>query len=107
MVQWLRHLLVKNGASVDILCPRFDGRNSCCGCRPKCKGQDPCAQGADTTQCSECAALTEDQWPHLRENFTKRSPYRHKSGSQGDSCEEPDKPVFTSEDLSQIDDTLL
>ena len=30
---------------------QFDGHSSCFGCRAKCKGQDPCAQGADTTQC--------------------------------------------------------
>ena len=81
--------------------PQFDGHSSCFSCRAKCKGQDPCAWGADTNQCSACVALSEEQWTHLRENFVKRSAYRHKSGSQGDSCEEPEttnEPVFTSED---------
>ena len=44
--------------------PQFDTRGSCFGCRAKCKGLDPCAQGADTTQCSACALLTEQQWSH-------------------------------------------
>ena len=34
----------------------------------------------------------------------QRGTYRHKSGSQGDSFEEP---ALTSEDFSQVDDTLL
>ena len=66
-------------------------------------------QGTYTTQCSACATLTEEQCTHLMENFAKRSTYRHKSDSQGDSFEEPetDEPVFTDEDLSWVDDTLL
>ena len=90
--------------------PQFDGHSSCFGCRVKCKGQDPCVQGADTTQCSAYATLTEEQWTHLRENFVNRSAYRHKSALQGDSLEEPettDETVFTGEDLSQVDDTFL
>ena len=89
--------------------PQFDGHSSCFGCRVKCKGQDPCARGANTMHCSACAALTEEQWAHLRENFAMRSAYRHKSGSQGGSFEEPetDNSVFTGEDLSQVDNTLL
>ena len=59
--------------------PQFDTHDSCFGCRAKCKGLDPCAQGADTTQFSACALLTEEQWSHLRENFAKRSAYRHKT----------------------------
>ena len=77
--------------------PQFDSHGSCFGCRAKCKGLDPCAQGADTMQCSACASLTEEQWSHLRENFAKRSAYRHRTGSQGDSFEE----------LETEDDTLL
>ena len=89
--------------------PQFDSHGSCFGCRAKCKGLDPCAQGADTMQCSACASLTEEQWSHLRENFAKRSAYRHKTGSQGDSFEEPEteEPAPTGEDFSQVDDTLL
>ena len=89
--------------------PQFDSHGSCFGCRAKCKGLDPCAQGADTTQCSACASLTEEQWSHLRENFAKRSAYRHKTSSQGDSFEEPEteEPALTGEDFSQVDDTLL
>ena len=88
---------------------QFDSHGSCFGCRAKCKGLDPCAQGADTTQCSACASLTEEQWSHLRENFAKRSAYGHKTGSQGDSFEEPEteEPALTGEDFSQVDDTLL
>ena len=87
--------------------PQFDSHSSCFGCRAKCKRQDPCVQGADTTQCSACA--TEEQWSHLRENFAKRSAYRHKTGSQGDLFEEPEteEPALTGEDFSQMDDTLL
>ena len=89
--------------------PQFDSHGSCFSCRAKCKGQDPCAQGADTTQCSACASLTEEQWSHLRESFAKRSAYRHKTGSQGDSFEELEKKelVLTVEDFSRVDDTLL
>ena len=89
--------------------PQFDTHGSCFGCRAKCKGLDPCAQGADTTQCSACASLTEEQWSHLRENFAKRSVYRHKTSSQGDSFEEPEtlEPALTGEDFSRVDDTLL
>ena len=88
--------------------PQFDSHGSCFGCRAKCKGLDPCAQGADTTQCSACASLTEEQLSHVRENFAKRSAYRHKTGSQGYSFEEPEtEPAPTGEDLSQVDDTLL
>ena len=89
--------------------PQFVGHSSCFGCRAKFKGQDPCAQGANTTQCSACAALTEEQWTHVRENFAKRSAYRHKSGSQGASFEEPetDEPALTGEDFSRVDDMLL
>ena len=89
--------------------PQFDSHGSCFGCRAKCKGLDPCAQGADTTQCSACASPTEEQWSHLRENFAKRSAYRHKTGSQGDSFEEPEteEAALTGEDFSRVDDTLL
>ena len=89
--------------------PRCDSHSSCFGCRAKCKGQDPCAQGADTTQCSACATLTEEQWSHLRENFAKRSAYRDKTGLQGDSFEEPEteEPALTGDDFSRVDDTLL
>ena len=89
--------------------PQFDIHSSCFGCRAKCKGLDPCTQGAKTTQCAACSALTEEQWSHLRENFAKRSAYRQKTGSQGDSFEEPETedPAQTSEDLSRVDDTLL
>ena len=89
--------------------PQFDSHGSCFGCRAKCNGQDPCAQGADSTQCSECASLSEEQWSHLRESFAKRSAYKHKTGLQGDSFEEPEteEPSLTDEDFSKVDDTLL
>ena len=89
--------------------PQFDSHLSCFGCRAKCKGQDPCAQGAKVNQCAACSALSEEQWTHLRESFAKRSSYRNRSGSQDDNIEpETDKePVFTGEELSQVDDTLL
>ena len=89
--------------------PQFDSHGSCFGCRAKCKGQDHCAQGADTTQCSACASLTEEQWSHLRESFAKTSAYRHKTSSQGGSFEEPETEelMLTGEDFSQVDDTLL
>ena len=56
-----------------------------------------------------CASLTEEQWSHLRESFAKRSAYRHKTSSQGDSFEEPETEelVLTGEDFSWVDDTLL
>ena len=84
--------------------PQFDTHGSCFGCRAKCKGLDPCAQGANTTQCSASALLTEEQWSHLRENFAKRSAYRHKTGSQEPETEEP---ALTGEDFSQVDNTRL
>ena len=89
--------------------PQFDSHGSCFGCRAKCKDLGPCAQGADVTQCAACSALSEEQWTHLRESFAKRSAYRSCSDSQGDSFEAQDteEPVFTSEDLSRVDDTLL
>ena len=59
--------------------PQFDSCGSCFGYRTKCKGQDPCAHGADTTQCSACASLREEQWSHLRESFAKRSAYRQRT----------------------------
>ena len=88
--------------------PQFDGHSSCFGCRDKWKGQDPCAQGANTTPCSACSALTEEQWSHLRENFDKRSAYRQRTSSQDDSFEEPETedPAQSGEDLSLVDDTL-
>ena len=88
--------------------PQFDPHGSCFGCRAKCKGLDPCVQGADVTHCAACS-LSEEQWTHLRENFAKRSAYRSHTGSQGDSFEEQDvdEPVCTGEDLSCVDDTLL
>ena len=58
--------------------PQFNGHIFCFGCRAKCKGQDPCAQGANQTQCSQCAFLSEEQWRQLRENYAKKSAYREK-----------------------------
>ena len=88
---------------------QFDTPVSCFGCRANCKGQDPCAQRANVDQCAPCAALCEEQWTHLRENFAKRSAYRSRTGSRDNSFEEfdTDEPVFTGEDLSQVDDTIL
>ena len=93
---------------MDISCPSLT-HGSCFGCRVKCKGQDPCTQGANVNQCAPCAALSEEQWTHLRENFAKRSAYRSRTGSQDNSFEkfDTDEPVFTGEDLSRVDDTIL
>ena len=90
--------------------PQFDSHISCFGCRAKCRGQDPCAQGADATQCAACANLTEEQWSQLRETFNRRSSYRNKASSQPqDETEELDlEPEFTGEDLSRaIDESIL
>ena len=88
--------------------PQFDSRLTCFGCRSKRKGQDPCAKGAKIDQCAACSALTEEQWIHLRECFSKRSSYRQRAGSHDESLEpEDEEPVFTGEDLGQVDDTLL
>ena len=89
--------------------PQFDSHGSCFGCRAKCKGQDPYAQGANVDQCAPCAALSGKQWTHLRENFAKRSAYRSRTSSRDNSFEEldTDKPVFTDKDLSRVDDTIL
>ena len=89
--------------------PQFKSHGSCFDCRANCKDQDPCTQGANVNQCAPCAALSEEQWTHLRENFAKRSAYRNHMGSQENSFEEldADKPAFTSEDLSRVDDTIL
>ena len=87
--------------------PHFDGHMYCYGCRAKCKGQDPCAQGADSTQCAACASLSQDQWAQLRETFAKRSAYRNRSGSQTETQEESGEPVFSGADLSQVDDSIL
>ena len=108
MVTWLRHLLTKNGASVDIL-SQFDGHSSCFGCKAKWKGQEPYAQGAVHSVLCVCSTLVE-QWTHLRENFVKRTAYRYHSGPQGDSFEEletTDEPVFTGKYLSHVDNMLL
>ena len=92
---------------MDILCPSL--MVIAPALAVECKGQDPCAQGANTTQCSACSALTEEQWSHLRESFAKKSAYRQKTGSQGDSFEEPEteEPAMTGEDFSRLGDTLL
>ena len=85
--------------------PQFDTHGSYFSCRAKCKS----AQGADLNQCVPCAAFSEEQWTHLRENFAKRSAYRSRTWCQKNSFEEPDisEPVFTSEDLSRVDDSIL
>ena len=89
--------------------PQFDSHLACFACRAKCKGQDPCAQGAKVNQCAACSTLSEQQWTHLRESFAKRSSYHHCTGSHDDNLElETDEElVFTSEELGQVDDTLL
>ena len=60
-------------------------------------------------QCAACSTMSEEQWSHLCKNFAKRSAYRICSGSQDDNLkqETEDEPVFTSEELSQVVDTLL
>ena len=89
--------------------PQFDSHLACFGCRSKCKGQDPCAQGAKVNQCAACSTLSDQQWTHLRESFAKRSFYRHRTGSHEDNVEPEtdEEPVFTGEDLGQVDDTLF
>ena len=89
--------------------PQFDSHLACFGCRAKCKGQAPCAQGAKVNQCAACSTLSEQQWTHLRESFAKRSSYCHRTSSHDDNLEpETDEElVFTGEELGQVDDTLL
>ena len=89
--------------------PQFDSHLTCFGCRTKRKGQDPCAKGAKIDQCAACSTLTKEQWIHLRECFSKRSSYRQRSSSQDENLEPEtdEEPVFTGEDLGQVDDTLL
>ena len=91
------------------LMPQFDSHITCFGCRSKRKGQDPCAKGAKIDQSAACSSLTEEQWIHLRECFSKRSSYRQHAGSQDENLEPEtdEEPVFTGEDLGQVDDTLL
>ena len=67
---------------------QVDSHGLCCGCRAKCKGQDPCEQGIDLNLCASCAALSEEQWTHLRENFAPRSTYRNCVVSQSDLFKE-------------------
>ena len=88
---------------------QFDSHLACFGCRAKCKGQDPCAQGTKVNQCSACSTLSEQQWTHLHESFAKRSSYCHRTGSHDDNLEPEtdEETVFTGEELSQVDDTLL
>ena len=87
--------------------PQFDSHLSCFGCRAKAKGQDPCAQGADATQCAACASLTQEQWSQLRENFSKRAAQHEVH----DEIEDTNTPEFTGElsgeDIPPIDDSLL
>ena len=87
--------------------PQYDTHLSCFGCRAKCKGQDPCAQGANATQCSACASLSQEQWAQLRETFNKRSAYRGRTGSQHEEETEELGPDFTGEELAPVDDSLL
>ena len=89
--------------------PQFDSHLACFGCRSKCKGQDPCAQGAKVNQCAACSTLSDQQWTHLCESFAERSSYRHRTGSHDDNLEPEtdEEPVFTSEELGQVDNTLL
>ena len=84
---------------------QFDSHLACFGCRSKCKEQEPCAQGAKVNQCATCSTLSDQQWTHLRESFAKRSSYRHRTGSHEPETDE--EPVFTGEDLGQVDNTLL
>ena len=91
--------------------PQYDNHIACFGCRAKCKGQDPCAQGAEITQCAACSFLTQEQWTHLRENFAKRSASRSKLSSQQDildEIEDDQELVFTGQSLSpDTEDQLL
>ena len=98
----------QKGASVDVLCPSLILIVPALAVEPSARDWIS-AQGAKVTQCSACSALTEEQWSHLRENFAKRSAYRQRTGSQGDSFEEPETedPSQSGEDLSRVDDTLL
>ena len=88
---------------------QFDCHLACFGCRAKCKGQDPCAQGAKVNQCAASSMLSDEQWTHLRESFAKRSSYCNRTSSHDDNIEPEteDAQVFTNEELSQVDDTLL
>ena len=93
---------------MDILCPNLIVMAPALAIEPSAKDRIPVPKEL-TPQCSACASLTEEQWSHLRESFAKRSAYRHKTGSQSDSFEEPEteEPALTAEDFSRVDDTLL
>ena len=54
------------------------------------KVKSPCAKGENVNQCAPCAALSEEQWAHLRGNFVKRSTNRSCMKSQGDYFEGQD-----------------
>ena len=79
---------------------QFDSHLACSDCRAKCKGQDPCAQGASVSQCVSCSTLSEEQWIHLRESFAQRCLYRAGSKDDNDAPNKEEEPVFTDEDFS-------
>ena len=60
-------------------------------------------------QCASSSTLSDEQWTHLRESFARRSSYCNHTGSQDDNIEPEteDEPVFTGEELSQVDNTVL
>ena len=84
--------------------PQFDSHLACFDCRVKCKGQDPCPQGADLNQCALCSMLSDEKWTHLRESFAKSSSYCNRTGSQYENF--TGKNVEPETELSQVDDTL-
>ena len=92
---------------MDILCPSLMVIAPALAVEPNAR--DRTSVSKELTQCSVCSALKEEQWSHLREGFAKRSAYRQKTGLHGDSFVELEigELEITSEDFSQVDDTLL
>ena len=87
--------------------PQFDSHLACFGCKSQVQRTRPLLQGK-VSQCTACSALSDEQWTHLRKTFAKRSSYRNHTGPQEDNIEpvSDDEPVFTGEELSQVNDTL-
>ena len=75
---------------MDILCPSLIVIAPALAVEPSARDWIPVPKEL-TPQCSTCVSMTEEQWSHLRESFAKRSPYMHRTGSQGDSFEESRK----------------
>ena len=93
---------------MDILCPSLTLMILASAVESCVRVKTPVHKGTDVNQCIPCAALSEEQWTHLMENFAKTSAYRNRTGFQENSFEDLDtnEPVFTGKDLSRLDDTI-